>query len=248
MSDHAGVVNFQAGERHFVDHLAPLWHAFPPEHRGEFYCGTDTNPGERRHELALRQAKNWGILHPKPAFLADGSQGVCVVPSIGDLGIARRMAPRTRFVFMEHGCGITYNVTRSSYLGSTNRPSVDLILVPNDHAARIQKGATPEIRVESLGSSPRLDRWANNDHVQGDPPTVCLSFHWDCEAVPETRSSLYWYRKRLGEIMDRGWNVIGHSHPRIWATAKLVYEHWGIEPIRQFEEVMDRADLYAVGS
>jgi len=237
-------VDFQAGERHFVDHMAPLWFALPEERRGGFYTGFP-NPTDPRFDLAARQAKSLGI-RPKPSYLPRGHEGLAVVCSVSDLAAGRREAPRTRFVFTEHGCGITYNRRGPSFLGSKERKSVDLIITPNPRAAAIQRDATPAIRVESIGSSPRLDRWAGYVHEQNTPPVVALSFHWDSDWVLETKSALYHYRKRLDVLQGQGWEVIGHSHPRIWSTAKVVYEHWGIEPVRQFEEVMDRADLYCV--
>jgi len=259
MTDYA-LISVVASEPHFVDHLAPIWKALPGHARGNFHCGT----GERRNELALIRARDYHGIPARSGYLPTGSRGLCLVGAVGDLSRARSNSPRMRFAFTEHGSGITYQGGGASYVGSTKRPNVDVILVPNMLAKNIQDKATPEIEVVSLGSSPRLDPWAPgqpardkalNRALEWAPSqpdramnlaTIAMSWHWDCKIAPETRTALPWYRKKLDLVLDGPWNVIGHGHPRAWPTLKIVYDHWGIEKVRSFDHVMQRADCYVV--
>jgi hypothetical protein len=173
-----------------------------------------------------------------------------MVAAVGDLGRTRRKSPRLKFVFTEHGCGITYNGGGASYLGSRKRDNVDLILVPNPQSKALQDEATPHIEIVSLGSSPRLDPWAPGQPAQvayerSDPPNLALSWHWACKVNPETQTALRWYRNDFGRLLGQPWHVLGHGHPRAWATLRVIYDHWEIEKVRTFDEVLARADIYS---
>ena len=240
-----------ATERHFVDHLAPIWLALPPEVRGTFYCGG----GPARPRMAFMQAVGvHGITEACNGFPKRRHRGLALVAASGDLNRLVRSTPEMRVAMFEHGCGLTYNRRQNSYAGASNRPNVDLFLFPNELSASKQRAAHPDRRIEILGSSPRLDPWAPGGAAQleyqarreGRKPVVCVSFHWDCQVVPETRSALPYYRKQFKDLVDRGWEVIGHGHPRIIDHAEIAYRAAGIEVVRDFAEVMERADLYCV--
>lgn len=251
MSAGFALIHVVASEPHFVDHLAPIWEALPEQVRGNFYCGSP----ERRNELALIRAREYHGIRAKPGYLPSGSRGLCLVGAVGDLSRARSNSPRMRFAFTEHGCGITYEGGGASYVGSTKRPNVDLILVPNLLSKRIQDRATPEIEVISIGSSPRLDPWAPgqpareqalNRSAQWDPSqpdqamnraTIALSFHWDL--IPEgstvsgpapTGASVRWYEGPLAEVETTATDRLSCSpdHPvltvRGWVRAGELVE------------------------
>lgn len=243
-------VHALATERHFVDHLAPVWLALPPEVRGTFYCGG----GPARPRDAYVQAVGvHSITEACNGFPKPQMAGLAMVAASGDLNRTVRAAPRMRVAMFEHGCGISYNRRQNSYAGASNRPNVDLFLFPNEISAAKQRRTHPNRRVEVIGSSPRLDPWAPGgkerkryERRRSDRPTVCISFHWDCTVVAETRTALYFYRPHFDKLLEQGWDVIGHAHPRIIDHAELAYRAAGIEAVRDFDEVMDRADLYAI--
>jgi len=232
-----------ATEPHFVDHLAPVWKALPEEVRGTFYCGGNTVTPRRSLHQAIRFH---GITEACSGMPKKNYRGLGMTAASGDLNRMVRAAPNLRVVFFEHGCGLSYNRTQNSYAGARNRPHVDTFIFPNEISASKQRAVHPDRRIEVIGSSPRLDPWANNLPKMSSPPVVALSFHWECQVVPETRSSWYWYRKRLDTILDQGWTVIGHGHPRIIDTCELIYNQYGIEVVRNFDDVMKRADVYCV--
>lgn len=241
-------VVFVGSERHFVEHIAPVWRALPEALRGPVYCGhaaertTDAVVWGRRHGLPTRAG--WPAAH---------TRGIGVAVAVGDLATARGGAPLLRWVFGEHGCGLTYQgaAASSSYVGSTRRGNVDLIVVPHERAAETQRAATPRIPVLVLGSTPKLDPWAPDGPAragwQAPPrPVVAVSFHYDLDLVPETRSAASFYAGALGRLRSFGWDVIGHAHPRLWSKIRTTYTRLGIEPVREFDEVLARASVYCV--
>lgn len=169
-----------------------------------------------------------------------------MVSATGDLGRVTRAAPAVKVVLTEHGCGLTYNEPDNSYVGAPDRPNVELFLFPNELCAARQRAVHPDREIVDLGSSPRLDRWVGLERSPNPRPVVAMSFHWDCTVVPETRSALYWYRKKLDLLLERGWEIIGHAHPRAEQHLKLIWKRLGVEFVADFEDVLARADLLAV--
>ena len=226
-----------ASEPHFVDHLAPVWDLIPPELRGKFYTG------ERGGTGSLARTRKLGVQSVQSGLPV--GRGIVLCAASGDLAKTTNTAPHARVAFFEHGCGLSYNTRQSSYAGAISRPNVDLFIFPNEFSAAKQR-EVHDRRIESIGSSPRLDRWVGVERSAGEKPVVAISFHWDCHVVPETRSALYFYRRHLHELCQRGWTVLGHAHPRMIGHAGVAYRQAGITLVEDFNEIMERADLYAV--
>lgn len=233
-----------ATERHFVDHLAPIWQALPPELRGTFFTGGSPATPRIAYDRAL---DHHGIAETKAGLpTRRRHNGLGLVCASGDLNRMTGANSKLRAVMFEHGCGLAYNRKQNSYAGATHRPNVDLFIFPNELSASRQRVAHPDRRIEVIGSSPRLDPWVTKEYPRGERPVVALSWHFDCMVVAETRTALYYYRKHLGPLLEQGWEIIGHAHPRIIDHAKVIYDSYGIETVLDFEEVMARADLYAI--
>lgn len=237
-------VDFVASEVQFAHHLAPVWHAVPDELRGSFWCGLGMTGTER----TLRWLRDQGIR----ARVGNGPRRakLCVVVSVMDMAKVLERNRASRLVFGEHGCGITYNLDRqSSYVGSPDRDGCVAITTPNDHTAATQAAATPDIEVVSLGSEPRLDRWVGYRRARSDPPTVAVSFHSDLNKVcPEARNALPYYRQHLGALVDAGYRVLGHGHPRLWTRgiAPALWRKVGFELCPDFDQVLAEADVFCV--
>lgn len=233
-----------ATERHFVDHLAPVWDALPAQQRGRFLVdpqlvahaaslGIEATPVER----ATRP------LYPRPNF---GGPPL-LVASYGDIKVGRRMGYGP-FVFIEHGAGQSYAGSRGasgrngSYAGGEDREDVGLFLVPNQHSADRFGTVYPDARVEIVGS-PRLDTLPARE--AGPGPVVCISFHWNLYLCPETSSAFGEYRRVLGDLAAR-FTTIGHAHPRADWPRQLArqYAHFGIPFVAEFADVCRMADIY----
>jgi len=91
------------------------------------------------------------------------------------------------------------------------------------------------------------DRGAGHVTLGHPPLTIALSWHWDCRQVPETRWAFPHFAdavRQLPHDLGPDYHVIGHGHPRAWRRLRAFYEDAGIEPVEDFEDVLDRADLY----
>ena len=236
-------VDFLASEQHYADHLLPVWHALPPDTRKTFY-GT---------RLVVKTLEAKGI---RAALLAGGGDqntdsgngNVAVIASGTDLQRALRMVRVP--VMMEHGAGQSYIGTdATSYLRSVApmKNAVGLELVPGPDAAAVYRSVHPNIPCAVIGC-PKLDRM----HLlppkpRAKRPVVCISFHFECGVVPETRSAFDHYKRVLPSLLQaKSYQVIAHCHPRAKDTIGLKLERLGFEFFPDFAEVMEIADLYCM--
>ena len=232
-----------ACESHFLDHLAPVWLALPPEVRGRFIVDAKLldRAAMRGIEAEPLDADLIRRTPQKPPRF-DGTPAL--VASIGDTKVGRRLGYGP-FVRLEHGAGQGYIGERSgSYAGGPGNSDAALILVPNTYSADLWRNAYPGARVEIVGS-PRLDGLPARD-ASGTPPVLALAFHWPGQGYAGTAFGDF--RNVLPALADR-YTVIGHQHPN-WLGRKYpgppsrYYAQLGIEYVPEFEDICRRADLY----
>jgi hypothetical protein len=222
------MIDVLARERHFVDHLAPVWAALPEAERGTFwYMGR----GPVR-EVA-------GMVKSVPP----ASSRPTLVASAGDLHLSA--ARRRPTAIMEHGCGQSFggdprSAIHSSYAGGRHRDGASLFLHPGPHPAARDRCAYPGARVEVIGC-PKLDALPRKARV--GEPVVAIAFHWNGPVCAETRSGISEFGRLIGPLAA-AYHVIGHGHPRILDRIAPLYARFGIEVVRTFDEVCARADLY----
>lgn len=222
-----------AGEKHFIEHLAPVWKALPEELRGTFVARTpDLIP------TAQRLGVQADCLMPFPR-----SGNAALVASWGDL---RLIPARVPIAYMEHGAGFTYTGVNNhpSYAGGEGHNTVKLFLCPNEIVAQANRRSYPNAVIEVVGC-PKLDSMPIRG-VEGR--TVAVSFHWPALVCPETSWAFPEYRnylRTLAETADA--TVLGHGHPRAFRTLAAWYRRYrSIEPVEFFPDVLARADLYVV--
>jgi hypothetical protein len=221
------MLDFYASERHYIDHVASVWRALDPDLRGIFRVRTE--------ELQL-YAKTAGVT----AEVSEPTDQLTLVASYGDY--KRTSGP---VIYMEHGIGHSYGNNHPSYAGGAGKYRVVLFLCQHDYTAEKNKKTYPKTPVAVIGT-PKLDRIKKRG-VEGR--TVAISWHWDCQIAPETKSSLPHFRPLLN-ILKRAKDIelIGHAHPnpRFNKVMQRMYSQLGIEYVHNFKEVLDRADLYIV--
>lgn len=244
-------VDFYASEPWYLDHLAATWLALSPDVRGRFFVG----------QRGAERAAQWGIARSdlRPGRPGRG-QGLVVVASHRDLRVCRGRP----IVLSEHGAGQVYSDSHPAYAGGADRGDVVLFLCVNESVAERNRATYPDTPAEVVGC-PKLDRYHSEGRAtpsgrsvpigrgpQGtvasghgpDAPTVAFSWHWDYDLVPEGRSAFPHYRLAVADLARGPWKLLGHSHPRCWRQMRRFYVSVGIEPVRDFDEVARRADVY----
>lgn len=159
-----------------------------------------------------------------------------MVASRADLGRVKNRP----VVFVEHGAGQTYidNRTPGGYAGGPDRGKVSLFLNPTERVHDLNRQAYPQARHALVGSA-RLEKLRRLERLEHRP---AFSFHWDCRVTQESRSAWPHYQT-LPEVVDMS-TVLGHGHPRAWSTLSRWWETVGAEPVRSFDEIVQRASVY----
>lgn len=226
------MIDFFATERHFIDHLAPIWKALPEGLRGGFVVhralheqavinGIEEGPGDVRHPVA--------------------------VASWGDYKRARK-AGRDRIVYVEHGAGQSYGGDPKThdhpgYSGGRGHEPGGLYLVPNEYSAARWRQAYPSATVRVVGCA-KLETLPAREGKDGI--TVAVSFHWPCGVSPESGTAFSHYRPALAGLRE-SFEVIGHGHPRSLDAEpwlRQAYQRLGFPRVPEFSDVCRRADVY----
>jgi len=238
-------IDAYASATNYVDHMAPVWKALADDRRGTFFVTP-----EAREQA---EAQGVGSLADAPVTPSDNP---IFVASSGNLGHVRINGRKHRAI-MEHGAGLSYGgdmtwrgrvaAESPSYAGGLGRDA-QLFLHPGEHPAARDRAQYPGARVEVVGS-PRLDTLPARE--PDGIPTVAVSFHWDTEISPETRSTFIFYRDYIVEFAKKvaatgEFRILGHGHPRLFERLSEWYPRKKIQPVRSFDDVCRMADLYVV--
>ncbi len=225
------MIDAYASQPHYHDHVWPIWSALGSL-RGEFVV--------HRSLDGLRSYDRVGA-YPPP------DKHPIIVAGTPDL---MKVAARPT-VFVEHGAGQTYPTVHPGYAGGPGRGRVGLFLCPNETVAEINRRAYPRA-VSVVVGSPRVEYlWRRRGDAsvtsRGEPPpggrpVVAISFHFDCRLWPEAEWAFPYYREAL--TMLDGFEILGHGHPRAWGALSKFWTSIGVEPVREFTEICERADLY----
>lgn len=218
---------------HYAEHLDPIWRALPEHVRGESW--------------SPRSRSWWGSPLPAPRARPGG---LVLVASFADV---RKLSGRHRLVYVEHGAGQTYDGDpesqgNGSYSGGGGHGAVDLFLAPSDHVAERwrRRYDVPAVAV----GSPKLDRWHGGSHQRrptASTPLVAVTFHWNCQLIPETTWALPHYRAALEQLRDdvrgAGAELLGHGHPRGWPALRAVWSELGVPHTPHLADVLDQASV-----
>lgn len=237
-----------AWESQFLDHIAPIWRLLSPPHRGDFYV--DPSLIDRARRLGIE-----AVAQPRPPHTdlkprPNPGYRPALVAGYGDIKEGRRLGYGP-FVFLEHGAGQTYGARpgkrgHASYAGGQDREDNELILVPNEYAAKAWRASYPGARVEIVGC-PKLDTLPRKERAPD--PVIAISFHWPAPLSISgyAGTALGDYLRVLPDLASAyPGRVIGHCHPKgDWPTRmKRTYARVGIPFVADFEEVCRLADVY----
>lgn len=232
-------IDFLACEHHNFSHLLPVWEKIPPDQRGAFYILTHLDPADQFKEK--EKVSPLKIHQSVQALIQDLNQSrqLLVTSSFFDPFLQQVIRP---MVFLAHGGGQTY---QGQPLHLYTRKNYVLDIVPNNHMAEVFNKRYPASKKHIVGC-PKLDKWHTSFQKKNNPkPVIALSFHFDRTALPETRTAWPHFKPALKELAaQKQWRILGHGHPRIINTLIPFYEKLGIEIVRDFDQVLQTADLY----
>jgi len=236
-------IDFFARLSNYIDHMAPVYFALDESVRGSFYVPALIHKYALSKGLDAVPLKSPGV-NNKLDVMPPGS-GPVVTSAYGDLQAALRNDPRRPQIFMQHGIGLTF--PHSAYAGGTGmQRDVSLFLDPNEHTRGLIAKTFPN-KAGFVVGTPKMDKIsAVSGQRSAGKPVVCISFHWDGSAIaPEAGNALKHYAEILPLLAEQeNFKVIGHGHPRIMGGLDPYYRSVGIEAVWDFEEVIQRADLY----
>lgn len=234
-------ISVLVSERHFLDHVAPIWHALPAERHGVFLVTrAELLPWAELRGIKGAEVLNFGIHKARAA-------GPFLTASSGDLRrIIDRWGPLTPQIYLNHGAGFSWaGLNHTSYAGGGHwLDRVGLFLDPNHYAAARNQKAHPRAMVRVIGC-PKLDAWHNMvpKSANGKGPLVCISFHWHCKVMPETDWAWNFYWRIIPRLPEH-YRMVGHGHPRAISFLEQKYKAAGFETLTDFEDVLDQADVY----
>ncbi len=213
------VIDVHASMRHYAEHLAPVFDALPQTMRGQWLDLVDLNTRDVTRHVLVACWRDAQTVAPSP------------------------------LLYVEHGAGQSYegdarSAGNGSYSGGDGLGRVRLFMCPNPVVAGRWAGAYPGAATAVVGC-PKLDRWHRlPPKTPGEFPTVAITFHWECALIPETRSTWRHYDPALHLLRDDPrWDLLGHGHPRIWGVLRRRWLKLGVEPVEDFAEILERADL-----
>lgn len=244
-------IDFLGTFPHYVDHLAPIYLAMEEDMRGEFYVpewlvGHAAQRGVTAHGLRTPANRRNSVHLPR-------SNSPIVTCGYRDLQSAYRSGKRP-LIFMQHGVGMMFP-NNPAYAGGVGyQRYVSLFLHPNEMVERQVQAVFPNKAGEVVGV-PKMDSTqsplpvppVSKSRNRGKAkPVVCISFHWDGAAIaPEAGNAFGHYKGILPSLAERDdFILIGHGHPRFMEVLEPFYRRHGIEVVHDFNEVMQRANVY----
>jgi hypothetical protein len=228
------MIDAYASQVHYHDHIWPIWEAL--ETKGRFVVHPSIADRRPHDEVG--------------AFPPPNRRTPIIVAGHPDL----TKTARKTTVLVEHGAGQTYETPQAGYAGGPARGRVALFLCPNEQVAEKNRARYPDARVDVVGS-PRVE-WLHKRRQVAEElavlsitrrPVVAFSFHFDCTLWPEAEWALPYYRQELASLIPKlkeRFDVLGHGHPRAWGQLRKFWEKVGAEPVEEFTEIVERADLY----
>jgi len=233
-------IDFCCWHAHHLDHMMPVWDKLAKEYKGFFYIGTFK--GDSILSLAQRAVETERLIvcqnEEELIGLINQAGNLMLLPTDLALIVPRLKRP---LALIQHGAGQAYLEQNVIPL----RQNIILDLVPSEYTAKAYQRMYPDTTVEIVGC-PKLDKWHRREpKKRTGKPVVAISFHHDRILNPETLSAWPHFKPALERIsIDPRWTLIGHGHPYMIEKLIPYYEQYGVEVVRSFAEVMERADVY----
>lgn len=237
-----------AGSRQYAQHLLPVWRALPEESRYPFLC-TQMSVD---YVSANLSSGEWAI----------GRPGAGIPSLVAGFIDYQHIGGGRPVAFLEHGCGQSYlgeggiPDLNPANPGGNDREGISLYLNPNARVAELNTRQYTYATSIVIGS-PWLDHLQSVAKVAKNVapknpkitprtnPAIAIAFHWPNPQTIESSSAFNHFRPGLPKLAE-SFTVLGHGHPRAWDHLLPHYQSAGIEPVKDFADIVRRADILAV--
>ena len=208
-------VDFLASERHFVDHLLPVYLKVPEEIRGELITGShEVNPGR------LTVVSSVGDYRKTTGPVVYMEHGVGFSFG-GDAPSYAGSTERERVVLFMNVNEQVAELNRATFPKTKNVligcPKLD---------AWLARG--PKVR-EGRAKVAHSFHW----ECRVVPETRSAFSHYKDELAKMAA--------RKGKLQ---WDMLGHGHPRLWNTIGRFWRHNRVPLVKEFNDVVTLADVY----
>jgi hypothetical protein len=240
------MIDFLASQKHYIDHIAPVWNRIPVELRHDFYVPNNI--------ISYAQSKLVGhgmYLFGYGERVFPQNDYPILVCAYGDLIAAQRNNPARKIIYMEHGTGHAFG-TAAYPNGVGKRDYASLFLAPNEYTRKLIQSVR-NTRVEVIGT-PKMDIYEGVFDITQrmiqligtpSPPVIAIAFHWgDRHSVPPESGSAWEYYKDILPELNKRYKIIAHGHPLAQHIYKREFERLGIEWVGSFDNILTRADIY----
>lgn len=235
-----GRIDAYASQRHYADHLAPVWLALPESIRGTFYAPPEV----------VRWAKRLGAPYPVEASERPLSRTEASAVLVAGIGDHWRIRP-VPTILLNHGAGQSYRSSKgaASYSGGPDRERVLLHLEPGALAATASAAAGHPYATVGC---PRLDllHASVSDKsfvVKHRVVAIAIRQHDPPQSCPEQRCAWPHYEPVMAELAA-SFDLIGHGHPRGWLRAARKWEALGVPAHIDSYDVLEEADVLVTDS
>ena len=231
--------NFIASNRHYIDHMLPIWEVLPQQYMGFFYIH-ESLVNYIKNIKNVRMYNNITLKHDLKFFYNISSEKIyTITATYGDLELAD--IGKKNLILMEHGAGQMYNSCHPAWMRSNYNSNTVLLLATNEILAKRFK-ENNNIPVEIVGC-PKLDDMIKEDYMKTNK--IAISFHYNCPILPETQTTFKYYKDIIPKVAKE-FKLLGHGHPVHWNFMEKYYKDNKIKAIKNFDQITKQADIYIV--
>jgi len=209
-------VDFLASERHYVDHMLPVYNALPKELQGEFIVGSyPVNPDRI---TVVASVGDYRRTSGPVVFMEHGcGLSYAGVNSPSYAGSSER----ERVILFLDVNEQTYSLNQKAHPDKkgviVGAPKLDAWL------ARGKKERGNRAKV------------AHSFHWE------CKIVPETRSAFPHYKPEL---TRMMSQQRRLQWDMLGHGHPRLWPVVGPFWKRGGVLPVREFNDVVTLADVY----
>lgn len=229
-------IDYYCPATHYLDHAVDSW-SYLHELKGNLYITENLREYAESRYPDLENVVYVKHLNDLKSKLAKSNRYLLVFSYY----YCQRLHTTTKCILVEHGAGLVYN-SDDPHWGRHYKPGeIAHFLVTNSLLQKKIEKNNPFVPTTIVGC-PKLDKYARKVPKMSKKPVFAISSHWG-GTLPEVQSGFDYFKDSIIEL-SKHYKVLGHWHPNLEKQLKPFYIENNIEPVADFSEVLDRADIY----